>query len=224
MKKILFIFTLFLLITNCSKSPDNNSETNNEIDVSEGQTNWTKHAYYDTITNPRTFIDSQGYIVVTDIAIRGDHVVMVGGYSKFETQARAWESTDAGITWQAKSSLRSCGKGSDAISVSIPADNVVYILATCGHEYQLTKSFNGEESFIFPPSHTLFTNDSMHFFDENIGVIGNIKTTDGGESWNIMEDLEWDFHYVSNTFSFINTQIGYCVISSTDLTTYQSTV
>lgn len=205
MKKLLSILFLVLLIVNCSKS----SENEGEIDVSEGQTNWTKFAIHDTLTEPRLYIEGPGFISVNDIAIRGNHIVLGGVFEYFEGASHVWESTDTGLTWQ-ETWDGGCGAGSEIIGVSIPSDGVLYALGNCLGNSRLFKSVSGVWSIIYTDIPDYFNSSAMHFFDINNGIIGNHYTTNGGESWTKIESLKIPSIYgQSVSFSFVDTQIGY---------------
>ncbi len=92
MKKIIFFCSITLLLS-CSKSSDSKSENELEIDVSEGQTNWTKNKY----TGVTDEVQSIG---VNDIVIRGETIIMVGSADYGETAGRVWRSNDSGETWK----------------------------------------------------------------------------------------------------------------------------
>jgi len=87
---------LVLTSQSCSTSSDEQ-----EIDVSEGQTNWNKIAYSDTLQGPygRGLPDAPDItgpaIYPRDIAIRGNHVVVGGSYQPYIGDATIWESKDA---------------------------------------------------------------------------------------------------------------------------------
>lgn len=218
MIKITAFFCLVSMLLACSKSSDNQ-----EIDVSEGQTNWTKIAYSDTLQGPyaRDFpngVDITGIsIYPRDIAIRGNHVVIGGNYQPWKGNATIWESKDAGLTWeQTFREYDSCDGCHPIYEIAIPADNVVYALSLNSGKRRMFKSKNGEWSLInLEISLIGFGSDIMHFFDENIGIVGNYKTEDGGLSWHIIEDLT-ELAGVDRILSnfFLDAQIGYCLTSS----------
>ena len=214
MKKLLYVSFFVLLIVNCSKSSDQKTEDEKEVDVSEGQTNWAKYTYSDTIAGPHSPLVSGFDISVYDIAIRGNHVVMGGRYKPYDDYARVWESTDAGLTW------KTTFEGSCCLyiyNISFPTDNVIYALSNCSQNLRLFKSINGEWSTIDLNFTQIFGSSPMHFFNENVGIVGNIKTIDGGESWHVIEDLkEYDGNHNSiRSKFFFDAQIGYCVSSTT---------
>lgn len=224
MKNLLFISFLLMSIVNCSKSSDTSIV---EVDVSEGQTNWTKIAYHDTIETPRGNRDYSGGININDIAIRKVKVVLGGIYAEFEGASTIWESNDSGETWRL-TWYGGCGAGSEIVDVSIPTDNVIYALGNGLSNSRLFKSVDGEWSIIYTDLPAYYSSSSRYFFDENNGIVGNHKTIDAGESWNKIEGLEIPSVYrQSGSFSFVNTKTGYCAtsgfeISSTNERLYKS--
>ncbi len=216
--KLIIFFCFISLLLSCSKSSDPKSENDKEVDVSEGQTNWTKNEYWN-LTKDRNYGNDFSSIGVNDIAIQGDTIVMVGSVALSETSARVWRSTDRGKTWAVIRGGR-CGAGNDAFDVAFPSSNVIYALGNCLQNLRLYKSVDEEWSTIYLED----TPDSgyynpMHFFDENVGIIGNIKTTDGGVTWTTIEDLKDYPSYQNNngviaSNYFIDNQTGYCNSSS----------
>ena len=162
--------------------------------------------------------DISGYsIVPRDIAIRGNHVVIGGMYKPFIGDATVWESKDAGLTWEKTfREYNSCYGCGPIYEIAIPTDNVIYALSINSGKWRIFKSKNGEWSTINLDISPFFGTDIMHFFNENVGIIANYKTTDGGSSWRVIEDLKelTGPDLILSNF-FLDNQIGYCMNSST---------
>ncbi|WP_149273764.1 WD40/YVTN/BNR-like repeat-containing protein [Pareuzebyella sediminis] len=222
MKKISFIAVVLLLIINCSKSSDPKSETEPEVDVSEGQTNWTKFAYYDTISNPRHEPLFTGEVGVYDIAIKGNTILLAGYEADFESTGLIWGSQDGGETWEYKKGL-SCGAGSYYTNIVFASDTIVYAVGNCMGDNFIIKSSDGGDTWsnktrLFYDtysSYPYFSAKPLWFFDEKRGIFGNRKTTDGGASWTTIEHLSDFPNFQKNNSAivshfFVNDSLGYC--------------
>lgn len=220
MKKLTLIFALAFFIANCSDSSDQNDQNKQEVDVSEGQTNWTKYAYYDTLTYALDASTSPGEVGVLGIAIRGQNVLLAGYEADFEPKGIIWGSKDGGKTWHSKKGL-SCGAGSIFTDITFASGKVAYAIGECHGTTSIFKSVDGGETWdhkaalnygVTVPQKTT---SPMFFFNQNLGIVGNLKTLDGGTTWNIMEDLKDYPNFNENNSAiisnhFINDLIGYC--------------
>jgi len=219
MKNIVLGFICSICLLNCSRNDNNDGNPPEtpiaEEDVSEGQSNWIKYAYWEK-TQETIFIDT----VIEDIVINDSVALIAGNLHYSEPRWIIYRSEDYGKTWSTVKNDLSCGAGSTYLDIDFPSQSTGYVLGYCMSDWYMAKSIDGGKNWIRLSSNRDLADLNnipsgfssprpMHFFSEDVGLVGNWKTTDGGSSWTEIEDLANSFPY---TFSFLDdtTKQGYC--------------
>ena len=129
--------------------------------------------------------------------------------------ARVYKTTNTGINWTRVNYDANMGQFFKMFFVS---PLVGYATGEC-----LFKTTNGGDNWTFltPPISSNIVNWSLHFFNENTGILGGYfgeisRTTDGGGTWTTFET---NLQYGLLSINFVNNNTGYIVGSASVSTT-----
>ena len=129
--------------------------------------------------------------------------------------ARVYKTTNTGVNWTRVNYDANMGQFFKMFFVS---PLVGYATGEC-----LFKTTNGGDNWTFltPPLSSNIINWSLHFFNENTGIIGGYsgeisRTSDGGLTW---ETYETNLQYSLMSIKFVNSNTGYIVGATSVFTT-----